>query len=173
MEEIGWNIFKIHPLQHFLDVIPSFHSLQQYSTNTGEISSKGLIREGYCNSNCVNYCKQILNNYFSRHVIQICKMNHVSMIQRNINASLEPPEHSYWVFTQYMQDDFLLVCFTDQFPAKNQYLQSLSLTNHNFRRLFLHQSPEKEKRYHKSSLNKKLSNTNASCSKTPELNCLP
>lgn len=94
------------------------------------------------------------------------------MIQKIINASLEPPEHSQRICTNEIQN-FPLFCSQQQKSVPNKpNHQGHSLANRNFRRLFLHQPLVKQKHYLKSSLIEKLLYTVASCSKTLGLNFL-
>src|SRR5690606_4725877 len=70
----SFNFIKIHLLSHFAESIPRFGSLDQFSTEIGEVLHKSP-KEAYRRSNKHNFIPQILRWCTRKHNIRMRKLN--------------------------------------------------------------------------------------------------
>ena len=73
--DVDFNLVKIHLLSHFGDHIQHFGNIQIYSTESGEINHKMMIKEGYQQSNKNEASHQILWTYARIDSFKIHEMN--------------------------------------------------------------------------------------------------
>ena len=76
-ESSHFNFPKIHMLLHFHRQIERFGHLRQWDSNTGELTHKEQIKDGYKHSNKTgDYNLQILNYYLKKDAFAMRELNH-------------------------------------------------------------------------------------------------
>jgi len=66
-EGAHYNFPKMHPISHYVEQIPKFSALKQYSTDISECMYKGF-KETYQRSSKVNAISQMITNYTRDHI---------------------------------------------------------------------------------------------------------